>query len=79
MPYRHVESGGIAPRILNLGTRWRWVVSFTPHSPYPPGERVPGTHFLWGCVCPSAGLDTAVVNRKKSHSLPGIESRPSRQ
>jgi len=21
--------GGIAPRILNLGTRWRWVVSFT--------------------------------------------------
>jgi hypothetical protein len=28
-------SGGIAPRILNLGTRWRWVVSFTtrPLSP----------------------------------------------
>jgi hypothetical protein len=23
-------SGGIAPRILNLGTRWRWVVIFTP-------------------------------------------------
>jgi hypothetical protein len=22
-------SGDIAPRILNLGTRWRWVVSFT--------------------------------------------------
>jgi hypothetical protein len=22
-------SGGIAPRILDLGTRWRWVVSFT--------------------------------------------------
>jgi hypothetical protein len=23
-------SGGIAPFILGLGTRWRWVVSFTP-------------------------------------------------
>jgi len=22
-------SGGIAPRILNLGTTWRWVVSIT--------------------------------------------------
>jgi len=24
------ESGGIAPCFLNLGTRQRWVVSFTP-------------------------------------------------
>jgi len=23
-------SGGIAPHILNLSTRWSWVVSFTP-------------------------------------------------
>jgi len=23
-------SGGIAPPILNLGTRWRWMVRFTP-------------------------------------------------
>jgi len=28
-------SGGIAPRILTLGTRLRWVVSFTPRPPYP--------------------------------------------
>jgi len=28
-------SGGIAPRILNLGTRWRRVVSFTPLPLYP--------------------------------------------
>jgi hypothetical protein len=27
-------SGGIAPRIFNLGTRWRWVVSFTIRPPY---------------------------------------------
>jgi hypothetical protein len=31
-----LESGVIAPRILYLGTRWRWVVSFTPD--LPPGE-----------------------------------------
>jgi len=23
-------NGGIAPRIIDLGTIWRWVVSFTP-------------------------------------------------
>jgi len=32
-------SGGIAPRILHLGTRWRWVVSFTPRPLYPHGKR----------------------------------------
>jgi hypothetical protein len=52
-------SGGIAPRILDLGTRWRWVVSFTPRplysqwkSPrYPLGRRLGG---------PSAVLDVVV-------------------
>jgi hypothetical protein len=28
-------NGGIAPRILDFGTRWRWVVSFTPRPLYP--------------------------------------------
>jgi hypothetical protein len=28
-------SGGIAPRILVLGTRWRRVISFTPRTLYP--------------------------------------------
>jgi hypothetical protein len=28
-------SGGIAPCILDLGTRWRWVASFTPRPLYP--------------------------------------------
>jgi hypothetical protein len=28
------ESGGIAPRILDLGSRWRWVVSFTARPLY---------------------------------------------
>jgi hypothetical protein len=31
-------SGCIAPRILDLGTRWRWVVSFTPRPLYPQGK-----------------------------------------
>jgi hypothetical protein len=31
-------SGGIAPRILDLGTRWRWMVSFTPRPLYPQGK-----------------------------------------
>jgi hypothetical protein len=31
-------SGGIAPRILDFGTRWRWVVSFTSRPLYPQGK-----------------------------------------
>jgi hypothetical protein len=31
-------SGGTAPRILDLGTRWRWVVSFTPRPLYRQGK-----------------------------------------
>jgi hypothetical protein len=31
-------SGGTAPRILDLGTRWRCVVSFKPRPFYPPGK-----------------------------------------
>jgi len=36
-------SGGIAPRILDLGTRWRWVVSFT-HCCFIFRERAPSNH-----------------------------------
>jgi hypothetical protein len=32
------ESGGIAPRFLDVGTRWRWVVSFTLRPHYPQGK-----------------------------------------
>jgi len=31
-------SGGIAPRILELGSRLRWVVSFTPRPLYTQGK-----------------------------------------
>jgi len=29
---------GMAPCVLNLGTRWKWVVSFTPRPLYPCGK-----------------------------------------
>jgi hypothetical protein len=32
-------SGDTTPHILNLGARWRWVVSFTPRPALPTGER----------------------------------------
>jgi hypothetical protein len=31
-------NGSVAPRILNLGARWKRVVSFTPRPLYPQGE-----------------------------------------
>jgi hypothetical protein len=40
MPLRRIGSGGIAPRILDIGTRWRWVVSFTLRPLYPQ-EKIP--------------------------------------
>jgi hypothetical protein len=47
----HWMNGGIAPRILNLSTRWKWVVSFTRR------ERAPGTHSMGEWVDPRAGLN----------------------
>jgi hypothetical protein len=55
-------SGGIAPLILDLGTRWRWVVSFTPRPPCPQGK-IPCYPRIGGWVGPRAVLD-AVVKRK---------------
>jgi hypothetical protein len=62
-------SGCIDPHFLDLGTSWKWVVSFTP------GERAPGTHYIGGCVGPRAGLDD--VEKKKFLALPGLEPHPS--
>jgi hypothetical protein len=64
--------------ILNLGTRWRWVVCVTPRPCFSPGERTPGTHWTGSWVGPRAGLDTE-AKRKILFPLPGIEPRsPSR-
>jgi hypothetical protein len=55
-------NGGVAPHILDLGSRWRWVVSFTPR-PLNPRERAPFTHWIGGWVGPGAGL-VALVKKK---------------
>jgi hypothetical protein len=71
-----MESGGRAPRIRNLGSIWRWVVSFTPQPLYP-RERAPGTHRIGGWVDPRSYLD-AVTKRKKSLHFPFQKSNPCR-
>jgi hypothetical protein len=67
--------------ILDLSTRWGWVVSVTSRSRFSPGERTPGTHCTGGWVGPRAGLDTEVRGKILS-LLPGIEpqspGRPAR-
>jgi hypothetical protein len=70
MQYLHLDCsvkaycgiGCIAPRILELGTRLRWVVGFTPGR-LTPREGAPGTHWIRGWVGPRSGLD-AVMKRK---------------
>jgi hypothetical protein len=44
--------------ILDLETRWGWVVSVTPPTALNPEERTPGTHCTGGWVGPRTGLDT---------------------
>jgi hypothetical protein len=55
-------SGGIVPRIIALGTRWRLVVSFTLQPLYYQGKNH-GIHPIGGWVATRPGLD-AVVKRK---------------
>jgi hypothetical protein len=40
-------SGGIAPRILDLGITWRWVVSYRPHALYSPPPKGRGGGTQW--------------------------------
>jgi len=59
---RHEEvwgSGGITPRILNLGTRWSWVVRFTSRPLYHRGKSPPVP----------AGLETKHVPHANVHSV----------
>jgi hypothetical protein len=53
--------------ILNLRTRHRWVVNFTPKG------RGPGTHWIGGCVIPTVGLD--ILKTKISCICLDINSR----
>jgi hypothetical protein len=58
--------------VLDLGTRWRRVVS---SGCYSPGERGPCSHWIGGRVGPTTGLD-AVENEKNFLLLPAIEPQP---
>jgi hypothetical protein len=66
-----LDSGGIVPRILNLGTGWRWVVSFIRPPLYPHG-RSPW-HPLDRRLDVSHNRSGRGVKKKNSKSLPGLE------
>jgi len=61
-------SGGIAPRVLNLGNGGEWSAS-RPVRPTPK-ERFPGTLLIGGWVGLRAGLDAAA--KGKIPAPPGI-------
>jgi hypothetical protein len=69
-------SRGIAPLILNLGTRWRCVVNFTPRSLYPGKEpRYPLNKRQGGPQCLSGGfLDKRKTTFPYQYSNPGSSS-----
>jgi hypothetical protein len=66
-------SGRIDPHFLDLGTSWRWVISFTSRPLNPPGIS-PGTHWTGGWGDPRAGLDD--VKKRKFLTLPRLGLRP---
>jgi len=63
--------GSIAPRILDLGPRWRWVVSFTPRPLYPHGKS-PG-YLLDRRLGGSHSRSRRGGEEKNSQALPGLE------
>jgi hypothetical protein len=64
-------SGGIAPLILDLGSRWRWRVSFTPRPLYPQGKSpwYPLDRRLGG----PQNRSGSGGEEKNSQPLPGLE------
>jgi len=56
MPWRCTQRGGTVPSVLNLGTKWRWMVSFTL------GERQ-SINLIGGCMCPRASLDAVAKGK----------------
>jgi hypothetical protein len=64
-------SAVIAPSILDLGTRWKWVVSFTPLPLYPQGRNP--WHPLNRRLGGPRSRSGYGVEEKNSQSPPGIE------
>jgi hypothetical protein len=65
------ENGGTAPLILNLSTRWRWVVSLTPWKIYPQGKSP--QYPLNGMLMAPHSLCGSFGDEKNLLSLPGFE------
>jgi hypothetical protein len=65
-------SGGIAPRILNLGTGWRWVVSFTLQPLYFRGKSP--WYLLDRRLAGPQSRSGHGDEEKNSEPLPGLES-----
>jgi len=59
-------SGGLAPRILNYGTIWRWVADSSPGRFTSRGSTA-GTHWLGGWVGSRLGSD--VEAKRKTHMM----------
>jgi hypothetical protein len=88
----YLGNGGIAPRILDLGSRWRWVISFTPRPLHSQGKslRYPLHRSLGGPQSrsgsdgeeknsqPPTGIETQEL-RCTAHSLVTIPTELSRQ
>jgi hypothetical protein len=73
MPWRYMGEWCYSSTILDLSTRWRWVVSSKPQH-FSPGEiSPPSTHWRGGWVDSRAGLDA----REKRKIFPCQESRHS--
>jgi hypothetical protein len=65
-------SGGIAQRILDLGTRWEWVVNFTHRQHYPQGKRP--WYPLNRSLGEPHGRSGCGGEEKNSQHLPGLET-----
>jgi hypothetical protein len=63
-------SGGIAPSILNLGTRWRWVIAFKLRPLHPPYQ-------LDRSLCGLQSQSRHSGEEANSMFQPGIEPRSS--
>jgi hypothetical protein len=60
-PWRCLGSGSIAPRILHMGTRRRWAVSFTQRPLYSPGKRP------WYSLNKTLGGSQNLLQQTRSH------------
>jgi hypothetical protein len=73
-----VWSGCIDLRILDLGTSWTWVVSFTPRPLYPQGES-PCTHWIGGWVAPKQAWTLWRGEKSCPYRDPNSDAPPSSQ